>query len=170
MCRSDTEETKTQQKRAFPPLPYGFSSALFFPTPSPPPSPLLPLCFDFLFWLLKLTLFNFSHRRASHLRSGVKLASAFVRFAFLWICIFSIVRIKTTICVVTTQRKPNPIKSGICLYPQSVMADSFYQHRPKDILYKIQNNMTLKNSRGFCPTSGGKFEKRAWQNDFYMLW
>ena len=46
----------------------------------------------------------------------------------------------------------------------------FSQHRPKDILYKIQNNMTWKNSRGFCPTSGGKFEKRAWQNGFYMLW
>ena len=41
MCRSDTGETKTLQKRAFPPLSYGFSSALLFPTLSPPLSPLL---------------------------------------------------------------------------------------------------------------------------------
>ena len=41
LCRNDTEETKTQQKRAFPPLSYGFSSALLFPTLSPPLSPLL---------------------------------------------------------------------------------------------------------------------------------
>ena len=49
MCRSDTSETKTQQKRAFPPLPYGFSSALLFPTPSPQLSPLLQ--FDLIFCL-----------------------------------------------------------------------------------------------------------------------
>ena len=49
MCRSDTSETKTQQKRAFPPLSYGFSSALLFPTLSPPLSPLLQ--FDLIFCL-----------------------------------------------------------------------------------------------------------------------
>ena len=55
MCRSDTSETKTQQKRAFPCatmahiLSYGFSSALLFPTLSPPLSPLLQFVFNFLF-------------------------------------------------------------------------------------------------------------------------
>ena len=49
MCRSDTSETKTQQKRAFPPLSYGFSSALLLPTLSPPLSPLLQ--FDLIFCL-----------------------------------------------------------------------------------------------------------------------
>jgi len=47
MCRSDTSETKNQQKRAFPPLSYGFSSALLFPTLSPPLSPLLQFGFNF---------------------------------------------------------------------------------------------------------------------------
>ena len=83
MCRSDTGETKTLQKRAFPPPSYGFSSALLFPTLSPPPSPLLPLCLNLFIWLLYLTLFNLFHRRASHLRSGDYIASAFVCFVYL---------------------------------------------------------------------------------------
>ena len=87
MCRSDTSETKTQQKRAFPCAAIGTYSPLrflralqkasthLFPTLSPPPSPLLPLCFNLLYRLLYLALFNFFHRRPAHLRSGVYISS-----------------------------------------------------------------------------------------------
>ena len=58
MCRSDTSETKTQQKRAFPCATIGTYSllrflhalkrqALLFPTLSPPLSPLLQFGFNF---------------------------------------------------------------------------------------------------------------------------
>ena len=59
------------------------ASTHLFPTLSPPPSPLLPLCLNLFIWLLYLTLFNLFHRRASHLRSGDYIASAFVCFVYL---------------------------------------------------------------------------------------
>ena len=87
---------QTLQKRAFPRaacrhifsptvsscLVKGKHSSL--PYPLTPTLPAFTLCFNSLFWLLYLTLFNLSHRRASHLWSGGKLASAFVRFVYLW--------------------------------------------------------------------------------------
>ena len=71
-------------------------------------------CYDltFLFDFYCLALFNLFYRRASHLRSGVKLASAFVRFVYLWICVVSIVRAETTICAEMAQLKPKFHKNG----------------------------------------------------------
>ena len=69
MCRSDTSETKALQKRAFPPLPYGFSSALLFPTPSPQLSPLLQ--FDFISWLVSCIEYCFVPFTAAPLICGL---------------------------------------------------------------------------------------------------
>ena len=75
-------------------------------------------CFTpfFYLWFLCQSESNFInvffHRRASHLRSGVKLASAFVRFVYLWICVVSIVRAETTICAEMAQLKPKFHKNG----------------------------------------------------------
>ena len=136
MCRSDTGETKTLQKRAFTCAAVGtyfllrFLHALqkasthLFPTLSPPPSPLLPLCLNLFIWLLYLTLFNLFHRRASHLRSGDYIASAFVCFVYLWICIVPTIRVKTR------QQKSYSIKADIGLAavsePRSFICCSFF--------------------------------------------
>ena len=81
MCRSDTSETKTQQKRAFPPLSYGFSSALLFPTLSPPLSPLLQ--FGFNFWLFSCIAYCFVPFTAAPLICGLafRYQVSAVRFA-----------------------------------------------------------------------------------------
>ena len=71
-------------KAGIPPSLLRFLLCTPLPYPLTPTLPAFTVVLQFSFWLLYLTLFNLSHRRASHLWSGGKLASAFVRFVYLW--------------------------------------------------------------------------------------
>ena len=84
LCRNDTEETKTQQKRAFPPLSYGFSSALLFPTLSPPLSPLLQFVFNFLF--VSYIKYCFVPFTAAPLICGLAFTYQVSAVSFAWLC------------------------------------------------------------------------------------
>ena len=84
MCRSDTSETKNQQKRAFPPLSYGFSSALLFPTLSPPLSPLLQFVFNFLF--ISCIEYCFVPFTAAPLICGLAFRYQVSAVSFAWLC------------------------------------------------------------------------------------
>ena len=107
LCRSDTSETKTLQKRAFPCAAVGTYSPLrflhalqkasthLFPTPSPPLSPLLQFVFNCFVCLLYWILFRAFHRRPTHLWSSVYISSICCLFCLalrLGLAILSVIR------------------------------------------------------------------------------
>ena len=96
MCRSDTSETKTQQKRAFPCATIGTYSllrflhalkrqALIFSLPSHPPlSPLLQFVFNFLF--ISCIEYCFGPFTAAPLICGLAFRYQVSAVSFAWLC------------------------------------------------------------------------------------
>ena len=96
MCRSDTSETKTQQKRAFPCAAIGTYSPLrflralqkasthLFPTLSPPLSPLLQFVFNFLF--VSYVEYCFVPFTAAPLICGIPFIYRVSAVRFAWLC------------------------------------------------------------------------------------
>ena len=95
MCRSDTSETKTQQKRAFHCatmahiLSYGFSmpckrQALLFPTLSPPLSPLLQIVLTLV--LVSYVEYCFVPFTAAPLICGLAFTYQVSAVCFAWLC------------------------------------------------------------------------------------
>ena len=96
MCRSDTSETKTQKKRAFPCAAIGTYSLLrflhalqkasthLFPTLSPPLSPLLQFVFNFLF--ISCIEYCFVPFTAAPLICGLAFRYQVSAVSFAWLC------------------------------------------------------------------------------------